>query len=243
MRSAFLDDAEPEAISHAVRGVLERRGALITEHRHSRVLFAGLKPNTMSWTRAGYVGIYQALGEREAEVRLTLRARWPWRILWGVAVANVAIFLLTVVANPPGTTWSILAILTGLALIAASVLYVGTLKSVRAEETGLMEEFERAFALIPDVVLETDEERELRDLEAELEGEIVRRRIEKNRPPPAPREKGKRFSLKPRSAGAKDEADPSDARRARLLARKAELEARRAEAQAPPAGPPEEPKP
>jgi hypothetical protein len=64
----------------------------------------------------------------------------------------------------------------------------------------------------------------------------VRRRIEAARPP---REKGKRFTLKPSKAGAKAEAgsdeDPEE-RRARLLARKAELEARRAQQQ-------EEPKP
>ena len=189
MRSAFLDDAEPEVISTAIRGVLERRGALITEHRHSRVRFAGMRPHTLSWSRAGYVGIYQPLGEREAEVRLVLRARWPWRILWTVAFANVLIFLLTLATNPPGTTWSILAILCGLAITAAAVLYIGTLRAVRAEERALMDELDAAFKAIPDVEVMTDEDRELAQLEAELEGEIVRRKLDASRPP---REKGKR---------------------------------------------------
>ena len=223
VRSAFLDDAEPEAISHAVRDVLERRGALISEHRHSRVRFHGLKPRAMSWPRAGYVGIYQPLGEREAEVRLLLRARTPWRLLLTVCVVNVLLLVLAFATNPPPTAWTLLAIFGGLALLAAALLYVGTLKSVREEERAIMAEFEQAFGQIPDVDIETDEERELRELEAELEGEVTRRRIAAARPP---REKGRRFSLRPgRKAAPEDEESP-EARRERLLARKAELEAR-----------------
>lgn len=225
MRSAYLDDADPDTLSHAVRGVLERRGALVTEHRHSRVLFRGLRPHAMSWSRQGYVGIYQAVGEREAEVRLLLRAMWPWRILWTVSLLNVVILLATILTNPPGTVWSTLAILCGLALIAAGLVYVGTLKSVREDEGALMEEFEAALRAIPDVDVETDEARELRELEAELEGEITKRRIEANR---APREKGRRFSLRPGRKGETPaaEAEDPDARRERLLARKEELEAK-----------------
>lgn len=225
MRSAFLDDAEPEAISHAVRDVLEGRGALISEHRHSRVRFHGLKPAKLSWPRAGYVGIYQAVGEREAEVRLLVRARIPWRILWSVCILNVALLVLAFVVNPPPTTWTVMAIFGALALIAASVLYVGTMKSVRAEERAMMEEFERAFAAIPDVDVETDEARELRELEAELEGEITRRKIEASRPPREKREKGSRFSLRPGKKGGAETTDED--RREALLRRKAELEAKK----------------
>lgn len=227
MRSAFLDDAQPEAISHAVRDVLEKRGALVSEHRHSRIRFHGLRPSALSWSRAGYVGIYQALGESEAEVRLHLRARWPRRILITVATVNVVVFLLTASLNPPGTTWSVLAILTGLALIAAGVVHVGTLKGVRDEERALMLDLEAAFRQLPDAEVASDEERELRALEAELEGELVARRIERARPAP---EKGRRFGLRPKKAEAEPEdAADVDARRAQLLARKAELEARRRE--------------
>lgn len=225
MRSAYLDDAEPEALSHAVRSVLDRRGALVTEHRHSRVRFDGYRPNSMSWARQGYIGIYQALGEREAEVRLIVRAKWPWRILWTVCVLNVLALGVAIATNPGGTVWSTLAILGGLALIAASLLYVGTLKSVREDERSLMADFETELHKLPDVQVESDEERELRELEAELEGEITRRRLVQHR---APREKGKRFSLRPsKKEAAPDEAEESvEARRERLLARKAELEAR-----------------
>lgn len=239
MRSAYLDDADPEALSHAVRGVLERRGALVTEHRHSRVRFAAYRPHAMSWSRYGYVGIYQALGEREAEVRLLVRAKWPWRILWTVCIVNVLLLAAAIATNPPGTVWSTLAILGGLALVVAAVLYVGTMKSVREDERGMMADFEAEFEKIPDVDVETDEERELRELEAELEGEITRRRLEKARPP---KEKGKRFSLRPGKKGDAASDESPEARRDRLLARKAELEAKLREKQA--AAPEEEqPKP
>jgi hypothetical protein len=225
VRSAYLDDAEPEAISHAVRAVLERRGALVTEHRHSRVRFTGLRPHKLSWMRAGYVGIYQAVGERAAEVRLVLRAKWPWRILWSVALANVLITLLAILTGPPGTTWSVLAIFCGLALIAAGIVYIATLKPVRAEERALIEEFDAELARIPDVEVVSDEERELQALEAELEGEIVRRRLEAARPA---RVKGARFSLRPGKKTADAPEESPEERRARLLARKAELEAAKA---------------
>lgn len=224
MRAAYLDDAEPEAISHAVRDVLEKRGALISQHRHSRVKFHGLKPHPLSWPRAGYVGIFQHLGEREAEVRLILRARIPWRVLWTVCIVNVALLLLAILTDPAPTTWTVLAIFGGLALVAAAVLYTGTIKSVRNEERDIMEEFERALRTIPDVDIEREEERELRALEAELEGEITRRRIEAARPP---REKGRRFSLRPGRKGAPEAS--AEERREQLLRRKAELEARKRE--------------
>lgn len=233
MRSAYLDDADPEALSHAVRGVLERRGALVTEHRPRRVRFGGYRPHAMSWPRVGYVGIYQALGEREAEVRLLVRAQWPWRILWTVSIVNVVLLLFAIVTNPPGTVWTMLAILGGLALVAASVLYVGTLKSVREDERGILAEFETEFEKLGDVDVETDDERELRELEAELEGEITKRRIDANRPPKAPNEKGKRFSLRPgKKADERADDESPEQRRERLLARKAELERKLRERQA-----------
>lgn len=226
MRSAFLDEAQPEAISHAVRHVLEQRGALVTEHRHSRVRFAGLQAGPrLSWSRAGYVGIYQHQGEQEAEVRLQLRARWPWRILWTIALVNVVVFLATAITNPSGTTWSVLAILTGGLLLAAGLVYVATLKSVREQERSLMAELEEAFSRgMADARVETEEERELRELEAELEGEIAARRIQAARPP---RAKGSRFRLRPDRQADEAAGETPEEKRARLLARKAELEARR----------------
>lgn len=230
VRAAFLDDADPEAVSHAVRDVLERRGALVSEHRHSRIRFHGLRPKGLSWMRAGYVGIYQPLGEREVEVRLWLRARWPWRILWTVCITNLALLFIALAANAGGTTWSVFAILGGLALIVAGLTYVATIKGVRAEERAIIDDFEKQFEALPDVEVMTDEERELAALEAELEGEITRKTIEASRPPP---EKGGRFRLRPgkkaRDAAPAPEGETPEEKRARLLARKAELEAKRAE--------------
>ena len=205
MQRAFLDDAEPAAVSHAVRQVLDRDGrALVSEHVSSRVKFQ-LRPSTASWARAGYVGIYQHVGEKEVEVRLALRARWPSRILGGVAIADVAIVLLTFLLNPPGTTWFLLSVITGLALLVAGLLYLNTLRSVRTEERDLMERFEAelmAESVAPAV--ETDEQRALAEVEAALEGEVTMRRVAAERkatskPAREPREsrlKMPKFSLR-----------------------------------------------
>lgn len=244
MKRAFLDDARPADVSHAVRDVLERRGALVSQHVSSRVRFHGLPTGTRhAWTRAGYVGIYQRLGEKEVEVRLLLRARWPWRILFAVALLNVLAAILVVATNPPPNTWIFVAFVGGFSLLVAAILHVNTLRPVRDEERLLMDDFEAEFRrVIPSLHVEDDETRRLREAELELEGEVVARRVAKARrlepaPERAPR-KGLRFALRPgRKAppspaepaqGADAPAETPEERRARLLARKAELEAQRA---------------
>ena len=56
-----------------------------------------------------------------------------------------------------------------------------------------MEDFERALTSLPDVDVEPEEEHDQKIREAELEGEITRRKLDARRAP----EKGKRFSLRP----------------------------------------------
>ena len=181
MRSAFLEDADPAAASQAVRRVLDARGALIREHTSARVRFTVTAPDGgWSWTRAGYVGVFQRYGERDVEVRLLLRARWPHRIFWGTAAVVLAACILTVLANPPGTTWFLVATLGALALLVATLLYVNTWRSVREDERALMQAFEDGFqAHGVASALEGEEEREQHALEAELAGEVERRRVER----------------------------------------------------------------
>lgn len=242
MRSAYLDDADPDAVSHAVRRVLEARGALVREHRHSRIRFAGLGDTGWSWERSGYVGLFQRLGEREMEVRLRLRAAWPYRLLWATALVNVLAALTTIVMHPDGTTWVLVAILGGFALLASGLVHVGTLRHVREEERSLMEGIETELAQGSGVVVGQDA-RSAADEEAQLAAELEARRLARERKaaPPKPREakaeKKRRFALRPRKEApppAEPEAAPAaeetpEERRARLLARKAELEARRRE--------------
>lgn len=249
MKAAFLDEADPEAVSHAVRHVLEEKGALVTEHRHSRVRFEGSPPLAPpAWKRQGYVGIYQRVGEKDVEVRLVLRARWPWRILVTVALVNVLVTVATILVNPPGTVWFLFAFLGGFALLVAILLHVNTLKHVRIEERQLMDAFEEAFrAGLADAHVLDLEEKRLADAEAQLEAELTRRRLDRDRADePRPARTKPRFSLRPgrkappapeagevAPAEAGDVAAASDAeleaRRAALLARKAEIEARRRE--------------
>lgn len=247
MKAAYLDDAEPAAVSHAVRDVLERRGALVSEHLHSRVRFRGLTPGELSWSREGYVGIYQHTGERDVELRLLLRARWPYRMLWTVALLNVLAALTVIVTNPSGTVWFLAAFTMGFALLTAGILYVGTLRSVRAEERALLSDFETAIHEgIAGAHLLSEDEAELQRLEAELDGEIARRRLAAERKADGDGFRARRkpsFSLRPfRKTPPSTRVEPSvpvavrDAsddelsqRRAELLRRKAELEARRRE--------------
>lgn len=249
MQAAFLDEADPAAISQVVRGVLDRRGALISEHVSHRIRFASMESGSAwSWNRAGYVGIYQHYGEKSCEVRLDLRAAWPNRVLWMVAAANVLIWILTFVLNPPGTTWFVLAFLTGMALLIAGLVSLNTWRSVRAQEKDLMAEFEREFEqqnVSPTLL--TAEARAIAAAEAQLEGEIARsaaRAARKSQPKPvqlkvekpakilgASKLKlpfGKKKSDDEASAEPASDED-ADAKRARLLALKAEIERKKGE--------------
>lgn len=242
MQAAYLDEADPGAISHAVRDVLERHGALVTEHVSSRVRFHAMQDGSRwSWDRAGYVGIYQRYGEKEVEVRLDVKARWPHRILWTIATINAVVWISAAILNPPGTTWFLLAFACGMALVVAGLVHLNTLRGVRDLERRLMDEFEAEFTKdhVAAAIL-TMEQRELEDAEARLAGEIERLRIHKARkdaPKPA-REKAPRASvsgrlkLSFRKRPDEPEAPPQDEeaqKRDRLEALRAELERRKRE--------------
>lgn len=181
MRTAFLEDADAAGVSHAVRRVLEARGALVREHGSTRVRFVSQAADgRWSWTREGYVGTYQRYGERDVEVRLLLRARFPHRVFWVTAAVVLAVCVLTIALNPPGTTWFVVAFLGGLALLVATLLYMNTWRPVREEERALMEAFEGEFQTERvATALEREDEREMHAREADLEGEVERRRVER----------------------------------------------------------------
>ena len=250
VKRAFLDSAVPSDVSHAVRDVVERQGFLVSEHVSGRVRFRGVPRGARhEWTRMGYVGIFQRFGETEVEVRLLLRALWPWRILWTVAAVNVVAALATIVTNPPVNTWIFVAGVCGFALLVAGLLYLNTLRPVRDEERLLMEDLEEEFRrVLPAARLEDALTRADREAELVLEGEVTARRVAlaRKEEAPAPRSarKGFRFNLlpgrrappptppsdAPSNAPSEAPAEPEEGveeRRARLLARKAELEARR----------------
>lgn len=254
MKRAFLEDARPADVSHAVRDVVERQGFLVSEHVSARVRFRGVPEGAKhEWSRNGYVGIYQRVGEREVEVRLQMRAMWPWRILLTVASVNVVVALAIFVTDPPANTWVFAAAVGGFALLVAGLLYVNTLAPTRHEERRLMQDMEAEFArVLPDLRLMGDEERALHEAELELEGEVMARRVALARkaegPAPRPARKGFRFNLLPgkkapppppvrtgdvATAPGESPAESLEARRARLLARKAELEAQRQAEQGP----------
>lgn len=227
MKRAFLDDARPEDVAHAVRRVVEQRGGLVAEHVRSRVRFTA-HPQGKAWLRDGYVGLYQPLGESSVELRLLLRARWPWRLFWGVALANLVLAALLVALNPDGNTWFLAAFVGGFALLVAGLVHLNTLLPVREEEKAWLEAFEAELRQeLPTSGLEDDVAREQREAELALEGEVTQLRLDKARRNAPRAEKGKRFSLRPGKNPPAEES--ADEKRARLLARKAELEARQRE--------------
>lgn len=220
MRAAYLDDARQDLVSQATREVLARRGALVSDHSGSRVLFRGYKPGgRWTWDRGGYVGIYQHVGEREVEVRLLLRARWPYRLLWTAAILNVVAAIATIALNPPGTTWFSVAALGGFSLLVTGLLYVNTWRPVWREEQELMEALEAEYQRdLTGADLETEEEREVRLLEESLEGELARQRVaalKAAEPKPAKRALSlprPRFNLsrKPQEAAPAAEDEPRE---------------------------------
>lgn len=231
VKALFLDNAQPGEVAHAVRDVLERRGMLVSEHRSSRIRFRGtLEGARHTWSREGYVGVYQRVGEREVELRLLLRALWPYRIFWAVALVNVVLALLVIVSNPPGTTWFLVAFLGGLALLSAGLVHVGTFKPVRREEESLLADIRAELvAHVAHERMETGEEREDRLFEEGVLGEVEKVRVDAVRKAEAPaKPAGRRFALMPgkKDAPASPPGESAEEKRARLLARKAELEAK-----------------
>ncbi|HWH09316.1 MAG TPA: hypothetical protein VNX21_08955 [Candidatus Thermoplasmatota archaeon] len=181
MRSTFLEDADAAVVAHTVRRVLDARGVLVREHASARVRFLAQAPDgRWSWTREGYVGIYQPYGERDVEVRLILRARAPYRLFWGTAATVLLLSALTLLANPPGTTWFLVAFTGGLALLVATLLYMNTWRPVREEERALLAAFEEEFQREGvAAALEREEEHASHAMEADLEAEVERRRLER----------------------------------------------------------------
>jgi hypothetical protein len=235
VKRAFLDEADPQEVAHAVRLVVERRGGLVREHVTSRVRFTD-QPKGKAWLRDGYVGIYQPLGEPQVELRLALHARWPRRLVWLVALADLVMAILFFVLSPEGNAWIVGAALGFFALLAAGLVYLNTLEPVREEEKVWIAAFDAELRQeLPETSLEDDVAHELRQHELELEGEIAQRRVtkaRKNEPKPVkqpkpPKEKGKRFALLPKKKDA-EAAPPEETpeeRLAKLRARKAEIEA------------------
>lgn len=240
VRAAYLDEARQEDVSHAVRDVLHDRGALVSDHSSSRVLFRDYRPSgKYTWGRGGHVGIHQHAGEREIEVRLRLRARWPWRLLWISALIGVIATITTIIINPSGTVWSMVAAVTAFLLITTGLLYLNTWKPVWREERDLMDALEAKFeAGFGTDDVESDEERETREFEERLAAELEKRRITEARKAEPKERRGPSFTLpKPKfnirrkdaeAPAAEASEETPEQKRERLLARKAELQAQTA---------------
>lgn len=220
VKRTYLQEADPHDVSAAVRRVLESGGALVQEHVSTHVRFQSLPPQRPAWRRQGYVGIYQPYGDPDVEVRLLLRANWPWRLLWGAAAFNLVLFVVLLAMQPTGTTWYLAAFLMGLLLLVTGILHLNTMHAVRAEERGWMRAFEEELSrALPSAGLVTSDLHVEQEAMEEVEGEIARRRMDERRKHEPKPEKGSRFALRPKkdepaaeAAPARDEAAPAEKR-------------------------------
>lgn len=238
MKTAYLEDANQDAVSEAVTTRLKERDALVTVHTHSRVRFEGLTTGERySFPRSGYVGVYHHTGESEVELRLKLDARLPARLFYGTCIAIPVAFALLLALDAEAGLWSGTTIFLGFAFVATLLLYVGTFRATRRLERELFDDllsFVRAIPLAPREVV-SEEDRELSEFEAALEAEVLERRLaeeRKSRPvAAAPKQPGgaSRFSLgrKREAAAAPEPAESPEEKRARLLAKREELERKR----------------
>lgn len=238
MKTAYLEDANQDAVSEAVTTRLKERDALVTVHTHSRVRFEGLSTGERyAFPRAGYVGVYHHTGESDVELRLRLDARLPARLFYGTCVAIPVAFAVLLALDAAAGLWSGATILLGFAFVATLLLYVGTFRATRKLERELFEDllsFVRAIPLAPREVV-SEEDRELREFEAALEAEVLERRLaEDRRSRPvaaAPKQQAGAarfpFGRKREAAPAPAPDESPEAKRARLLAKREELERKR----------------
>lgn len=181
-RTLVLEEAKPSEVTRVVRDLLLERGARPEEQTHARTVFDGLA-RAGGFTRGGYAGVYQPLGERGAEVHLEAWAAGPRRLFWAV-VGVVLLATLGLVAVSPGSAVWFLAGLGLWALFGLAALgYYLTFAGSRALEDELYATLAERFRARWTVL---DEEQQLeRRIRQQLEGELKERELAAL-PPPSP---------------------------------------------------------
>lgn len=259
MKTAYLADANQDAVSEAVTERLKAKDALVTLHTHSHVRFEALSTGeAYAFPRSGYVGVFHHTGESDVEMRLKLDARLPARVFFATCGVIIVTFLVLLATNADAGLWSGLSILLGIAFIVTLLLYVGTFRATRALERALFDDLLEHVRAIPQAPREvvSEEDKELARFEDELEAEVLERRLateRKSRPvaarsfrrttepdvsgerernvTAAPKQSiGSRFALrKAKPAAPANAPESAEAKRARLIAAREELERRKRE--------------
>lgn len=201
-RTLVLAEAKQSEVTGLVRQELEARGALLDERTSARTVFEELKPPS-GFERGGYVGVYQPMGETQAEVLLQLWARVPRAAFWGSVALQLLLVIVLLATSPPSAVW----FLAGLGLWAwfgaVALLYYTTFRGSRELEDELAAALGARFQGAGLRVVGEEEQLEQR-IRERLEGEVKEREVQA-RAAQEPREP--RFG-RGRTAAAEAEPEP-----------------------------------
>lgn len=181
-RALLLTEARPADVARLVREALVRRGARIDEQTHARTVFEDLVV-AGGFSRGGYVGTYQAVGEKQVEVLVDVWATRPRQVFWGTVVLELLLIPVMFLASPPSAVFFLMALALWGWLAVAALLYYLSFRASNALEAELADDVRAALAGAGLQVL--DEEQQLeRRIRAKLEGEVKQRELEARPPPP-----------------------------------------------------------
>lgn len=195
-RTLVLAEAPQAEVNHQVREELEGRGALLDERTRARTVFEGIA-TAGGLKRGGYVGVYQPLGDKGAEVYLQGWATAARRAWWITVGVQFAIVLLMFATSPPSAAWYNAALVLWPWLGAAGLLYYLTFRGSRELEDDLAAALATRFAA-KGWALVTEEQQLEQRVRERLEGERARRDLaarEAARPKPAKPERGRKPGL------------------------------------------------
>jgi hypothetical protein len=182
-RTLLLPEARQAEVARLVREELVARGARLDEQTPARTVFEDLPGPAGGFRRGGYVGTYQAVGEKRVEVLAEVYAHGPRQAFWGVVGLGLLATLALFVASPPSAVFFLASLLLWGLLVAVAVLYHLTGSASRALEEDLVRSFEARFREAGWAVL--DEEQQLEQgIRARLEGELKQREVAALPPPP-----------------------------------------------------------
>lgn len=170
-----VTEAKHAQVTTLVREVLQARGARFDEQTPSRTVFEDL-PAGGGFSRGGYAGTYQAIGDPRVEVLLEVWAPGPRRFFWAAVVLTLLAVPALMLASPPSAVFFFAGLGLWALLIAAGLMYYLTFRGSAALEEDLAAE---ALARLRGAGLEVlDEEQQLeRAIRERLEGEVKEREV------------------------------------------------------------------
>ncbi|MGQ0536262.1 MAG: hypothetical protein ACT4PT_09335 [Methanobacteriota archaeon] len=167
MQIAYVERGDPDDVSKRVAVILEALGAEVAVRTPSHLRFRKGSENGR-YTRGGYIGTYQPVGEGSVEVRIAVQALVPARLFWSTVGLIVLTIPLLVVARLPSTGVVLAGVLLYGWFLGTLLLYVSTFHdSLRLERRVLAALVEGLSRDLGARVLTEEDAEELAILEAE----------------------------------------------------------------------------